>query len=719
MLLYTDCSKSDPSDVGYAWKVLKLDGIVKAGSTFLIRGARCNLDRRCLITVDNYDMEWIDGNAPIKFSQEKVCFYLAVADVNNDSWVDDNVGALLGPNDLSNPWVTGVSNIKFGYIDSCGFGSNAPSEGSSPVVPSESWKNLLFVRWFYLETAKQGVKKYEDRKTSALWTYIDLEKQTEHRGNSIQYYYTDWMKQLNATKDSLLGKNFFTNKTHFSEECPNCINMTFGIQATSDTANNKLASRCFNWVSVGYYDEYLEYKKDDSSNWIRVYSITKNNSANSTTVNQFIHFYGRLRWRAAGGQWVTTHKVILSEVLEAGSYQYRIGRDGDTKYTSDIRTFTVKDASEVESFTFIQTTDQQAFNWQEYQAWKRAADMIKANELNYDFFVNTGDMTQSGGRENEWIDYWDAEEVLHDKEVMFTIGNNDLCGYDTTRFSDGEEQSSKFNHINILRYFTFELDPSLDYTYTWNGNSYPFYSVYSFNYGQYHFISLNSEMSQYLSKMYIDGNNDQNAGDITMARAASAKMEEWLLADLQKWSGSQNPTNCSKCFVYMHEMPFTLVTTAFMTGAVERAGSRLNTNNSNGKYRFSRLFKKYGIKLVFGGHKHTYTLSKPIYDAPDNYITENHLINGNIDFMGEVTEALSRKPVIQVTNANQIPSVDDSTHALNYARYEVVNSITAPTYVMCQATGYKLVSNKEQPAGPGYTIPWLLAYFKAGDDNPK
>ena len=43
----------------------------------------------------------------------------------------------------------------------------------------------------------------------------------------------------------------------------------------------------------------------------------------------------------------------------------------------------------------------------------------------------------------------------------------------------------------------------------------------------------------------------------------------------------------------------------------------------------------------------------------------------------------------------------------------VVDKINAPIYVMSQASGYKLVSNKEQPSGPEYTIPWLLSYFKA------
>lgn len=778
LLLYTDCTKANNEDVGYAWKVLKLNGIIKAGSTFLIRGAQCNTEKRSLIKVSNYDMEWYDGRNLIKFSQERVCFYLAVADSINDSWVDDKDGVLMGLNELSSPWASGNTNVKVGYIDSCGFGTNAPHEGTNLIVPNKPWKNLLFTRWFYLETAKQGVKAYNARVSKDLWTYIDLEKQTEKLGNSTQYYYPDWMKQLNTPKDSHSGKNFFSNKTKFNERQPNCINVTLGIQATATpiyytdeecisfnaslpgaktiddwkiepvediggtvitegvkyTAEETIdynaglegavtindirtyihASRCFNWVSVGYYEEYIEYKKITDSSWTRVYSITANNSANSIAINKFIDHYQRLRWCSAGGQWVTTHKVILSNVLTPGNYQYRIGRDNDIAYTSGIRTFTVRASSDVTSFKFIQTTDQQAFNWQEYQAWKRAADMIKSTESGYDFFVNTGDMTQSGNRENEWLDYWDAEESLHDKEVMFTIGNNDLCGYDTSKLTDGEDFRSKFNHINVLRYFTFELDPDLDYTYTWNGNDYPFYSLYSFNYGQYHFICLNSEIAEASSKTYVDGNNDQNSGDPTMASIANAKMEDWLLTDLQKWSGQQNPTGCSKCFVYMHEMPFTMVTFGFMNGKSGRVGSHLNILNNNGLYRFSRLFKKYGIKVVFGGHKHTYTLSKPIYDAPENYINENHTVNGDIDLMGEVDNNLSRKPVIQVTNVDQIPAITDAKDNFNnFARYEIVDTITAPTYIMCQATGYKLVSNKEQPSGPDYTIPWLLSYFKA------
>jgi hypothetical protein len=90
-----------------------------------------------------------------------------------------------------------------------------------------------------------------------------------------------------------------------------------------------------------------------------------------------------------------------------------------------------------------------------------------------------------------------------------------------------------------------------------------------------------------------------------------------------------------------------------MNGTSARAGSHLNTLNNYGEYRFSRLFKKYGIRLVIGGHKHTYCMTKPIYDAPDGYIS-NNTINSSVDFMGTVDSALSRKPVIQVTSASDV-----------------------------------------------------------------
>lgn len=701
-LLYTDSSKESPSDVGYIWEVLPLTGVIKAGGTFVIRGAQCNTLKASMIKVEGYDMLWEVNNRLISFSQKSSSFYLCVG---------DSFRELLENKTLNNPWTK--STTKVGYIDSVGFGEGSVGEGSAQFTIKDDWNKILFVRWFMLDPSKQANKEYKSRNTTNLWTYINLDKETAKLGNSIQYYYPDDMKISYSPKPSNSNKDFFTNKTKFSKDRPNMINITFGRQAT-DGGASKRASRCFNWVSVGYYDEYVQYKKITDNNWITVESITE-----YTTDEDFIPFlehYKRLKWCTSYGEFVTTHKCIIKD-LTAGVYEYKIGRIGDSRYVSDTLTFTVNSDSEVTSFSFIQTSDQQGFNWAEYTAWKKAAYAISKNESSYRFTINTGDITQSGNRVNEWMDYYDGRQYLRDKEEMFSIGNNDLCGHNSTELTDGNDATSKYNHINVLRYFTFELDKNNpNHNIVWEDNIYPIYSLYSFNYGQYHFICLNSEIAQASSKTYKDWQSNSYKGDDTFAKLANSTIEEWLKKDLQLWKNNNSePTDCNKAIVYMHEMPFTMTTYTVLNGASAREGSHLNTLNKNGDYRFSRLFKKYGIRLVLGGHKHTYTISKPIYDAPEGYITSSNSINSSINILNDNPEesnyktnwtALSRKPVIQVTKTANIVKDDP------FARYELVSKIDAPTYVMCQATGYKLVSNKEQPSDDTYTIPWLLSYFK-------
>lgn len=692
-LLYTDGTKETPSDIGYVWDVLPLDGVIKAGHTFVIRGAECNTSKNAFINVDNYDMIWTKNGHPIVFKQGPSSFYLCAGDGYKE---------YLDKKTLNNPWEN--KTTKVGYVDSCGFGTGSVGEGSATFTVDDDWNKILFVRWFMLEPAKQGNKAYAKRKTTDLWTYINLEKQTTALGNSLQYYYPDDIKAKYKPMASYLGKTFFTNKTTFNHNRPNFINITFGIQATDSGSG---ATRCFNWVSVGYYDEYVEYRKKGETEWKRSYSITDNNAANPEWITKFIEHYKRFRWTASDGTIVTTHKCIIKNITK-GSYEYRIGRDDNSLYTSDILTFTVQSNDEANNFSFIHISDQQGFNWQEYTAWWKTSYMINKTESDFNFFINTGDITQSGNRVNEWLDYYQGKKYNIDKCEMFTIGNNDLCGHVSTELTNGEDATSKYSHINILRYFCFELDVRNDYSFEWQEASYPIYSLYSFNYGKYHFVSLNSEIAIATSKMYKDWESDSYQGDRTFAESANAKIEDWFKKDIQLWKGNdEEPSDCSKCIVYMHEMPFTIVTWSFMNGESARVGSHLNTLNSRGLYRFSRIFKKYGIRLVLGGHKHTYSISKPIYDAPSGYIESNNKPSTSVDLMGEVTTADTRVPVIQVTDVSHVKKDD------NFARYEVVSKLNAPYYVMSQASGYKLVSNKEQPSGPEYTIPWLLAYFKA------
>ena len=119
----------------------------------------------------------------------------------------------------------------------------------------------------------------------------------------------------------------------------------------------------------------------------------------------------------------------------------------------------------------------------------------------------------------------------------------------------------------------------------------------------------------------------------------NADVERWFRKDLVDYMHTNRVSDCSRCVVYMHEMPFTIVTPGFFdkegkVGGYEQCGRsirdkvnnaaatgcKLNIENRNGDYRFSRIFKKAGIRLVIGGHKHTFSLSNPLYDAPDGVV---------------------------------------------------------------------------------------------------
>ena len=64
------------STEGNAWKSLPLEGVIKNGSTFLVRGAQCAAMDGAKIKVLDYDMEWYENNEPFAFSDEKAKFFL-------------------------------------------------------------------------------------------------------------------------------------------------------------------------------------------------------------------------------------------------------------------------------------------------------------------------------------------------------------------------------------------------------------------------------------------------------------------------------------------------------------------------------------------------------------------------------------------------------------------------------------------------------------------
>lgn len=799
-------------DLNLNWKIIPLTGTIKAGSTYLVRGAECapmdcNTTR---LQIESYDQIWYDNNKEISFSDiDNPVFVLCKSEKDaNDTIlpISSKYNTELGTQGLY------TNNNVYDVI---GFNTGALYYEKSPVNVSalyrtqnndEDYKltDFLFVKYFSMDGIKQATKAQDKKDNSKDIYAINLRENYQY--NIEQYY---------SGKASYENKTIFYNKLELLDG-PNMITCSFGKQATD---NGNGATRCFNWISRGYYNEYIKLTYPDGSikyfesfknkNQERIFTgqkqilftvednhyynydengkIIYDENGKSTSRFSYSGIYDRYRDITVSKVPFTVHKLIIDN-LPAGKYTYQIGKQ---EGWSEEYTFIVKTADDVNNngFNFIHHSDQQGFHGDEYVAWKIVADYINStsfdknsNNYSFDFTINTGDMTQNGNRVSEWLDYYNCgKSIFLHSEQMNTVGNNDLAPIDNTRLGDGNDDS-KINPKNFDIYYCYDLDINEQDLLTINVNNQlqliP--SNYSFNIGNCHFVCINSEITINTCKKVYN----------TDVKTISNKIANWLENDLKTFRNN----NDGWIVAYCHEMPFTILTNDNLLANYNKdkkeftypnqypdrhnvyntaTGCHLNclpidasgyvadndgniVVNNNEKtiinydryYWVSRLLEKYNTSLVLGGHKHTYSSSLPIKENIIPEIIEND--NGVIKSFAILSRngknedyTKTYKPIIQL-NRNTLKDVfgehdDDELKRLWYnngknecsndeyaytellkQQYEMCfeNNIcdiddielidddkyTNPIYVMCQASGYKLISNKELP---GRYIPWL------------
>ena len=841
------------------WEKLKLWGTIPAGGTFLIRGAQCSVmdANTTRLKIRDYDMQWFvdvadgvddEGNFKykkelIKFSQTSSVFYLAWANADGKFY---NLGSDT-PVDVPSSTTPLIdvdnNNCAKGYVDLTSFNNNVINEDGTYTLPvGRSASEVIFRRWYPLDMVTQsnpddGVEAHSTKKFLTS-TYLDASNISEC--SNIEEF---------TPKCSWEHKSIANTRSIFESDHPSVLTNTYGIQATD---NGSGASRGFCWVSVGYYDEYIYIRKQGEAEWQSFESCKGLDMSSQDTTG--IHYapitylypqhYTRMRWETSYGQSVTTHKIVLHG-LKAGKYEYKIVRKGDSTYAANmgIRKFIVYSDAEAKDFTFVQTTDQQGATWEEYEVWNLSARIMKREiddpngtiPNDYRFIINTGDICYNGSRSNEWIDYFRGYEPLCDREEMLTIGNNDLIPASIRDLGNGGESPWKINPYIHDYFYTVEMDPKNPPIFTdlsEDGTeqvTFKIPSLYSFNFGEYHFVSVLSEMRTISNKITIggDGSSSNKAlkqstvnaifgikdelrknSDGSENRGASKIYdieEEWMIKDMMVWKGVDIPDDfnrdamrhhkdivgkCEKCIVFTHEMPFNIIADSSYKNYTNNADAPRETAkaylNRYHNFEYQRLWKLWGILLVMGGHKHTCALTRPVYDAPLTYnpITKkitnrgpesgyslydddilNDIVkttdaNGEIawDQSGMFSNRASFQPFTQLYPdefkelwdskgykqlCNEVynnSSIDISfTYANNTAegaeqasvtlkkgefindginthprcRIEIVDSVTTPSYIMCQATGFKNKSNSDLASKD--VIPWERFYVK-GDN---
>ncbi|MFF2090625.1 S-layer homology domain-containing protein [Paenibacillus sp. NPDC058174] len=246
-----------------------------------------------------------------------------------------------------------------------------------------------------------------------------------------------------------------------------------------------------------------------------------------------------------------SHKVAAVGLKPGTEYSYRVG-DGETGHWSDIRTFKTADPSD-NAFTFLYTTDPQGTTEAEYVTWNHTLEQGLAKFPDSRFITITGDLVDNGDIENQWM--WllnKPKNIFAEVPLVPALGNHE-------------------SKLNNNFWYHFDL-PNISYT-----GAKPDGSVYSFDYGDAHFMVMNTEY------------NEVNGVDVVYK-----KQEEWLRAEAaksdKKWK-----------IVMFHKSPYSVAS---------------HTNDSDVLFfrnKLTALFDEIGIDVVLSGHDHTYTKSYPMY----------------------------------------------------------------------------------------------------------
>jgi len=823
----------------YSGKVyhLALDGVLKAGSTYLVRGAQ-HVERmddvNCFIKVNTYDKEWYDEDGKlVSFEQliatatsdgknvdsaskvkesYRFCLTYGLPNLGKDDILVTDAGTIASKTTGDYTISTGSYNYTSyptifknpRYIDGCGFSNlkilsgvkngwfnNGPKGGSAITITENSLYRIMFA----LDPAKQAFNGFTTDDSSRTRynkaSDINIVKLNEE---FIAFPNSDEVMPISryTPKASFENKNVMTDKTQLDFEKPNMTTCSFGI----DVYN----TRCFNWISCGLFDEFVWMRKQGTTTWTQFesYKNVKTRTAEKSTAaiyrkefNVALNnaAYARITNRFPGNDVLfTSHKCIVrfkDYVDEPTTYEYVVGRkdkDGnpDVNHTSEIYTFTLYPTSY--EGRLYQITDQQGFHWVEYQVWAAAANKIDEtinSEIGsmsnvFPILLNTGDMTQSGSRINEWLDYYNAgKKLFKHLEQMNCVGNNDLCGLDPRDLGTGND-SDKSNSLFFHYCYCFEVEDNenlIVHAHSGLNEDRFIPSTYYFKTKGVMYVILNSEMTSTTCNGWYklksgDGNGVniytgiEMIGDGKYDKTTSAFTP--VYETLYEWLNTNKiSTEPKKVIVAMHEMPFTVITAQSLTklnSAYLKStrnhptnGSRVGSNTNQlvkeekrGIYWCSRLLEYFGCKLVIGGHKHTYALSYPIkekYKWTYDGVTKDSLVepkpmfstladeaygsNGEdptyiIDWLipdgdEDLHQYYNDTSTTYSLNTTKTPYIPNDLYSVygagSYGSASGIFRCCTPidttsnqkydgfvTYSMCQATGYKLKSNKELPS---------------------
>ncbi|MCK4560361.1 MAG: metallophosphoesterase [Calditrichia bacterium] len=229
---------------------------------------------------------------------------------------------------------------------------------------------------------------------------------------------------------------------------------------------------------------------------------------------------------------VTIHSLELTGLTPSTTYHYQV-KSGET--TSEDNNFQTA-VTPNEDFIFVAYGDTRT------NASDHLSVVNRIIALNPKLVLNTGDLVEEGNSQYQWDIYFDTiKDLANNTPIYSSAGNHEA------------ESPLYYN-----QFFLPHNNPDSTEKY------------YSFDYGNSHFIALNTNISY---------------------QVGSAQYT-WLESDLDAASSA------AFTFVFFHHPPYCSGTSH---------GSDLNVRRT-----LCPLFETYGVDMVFNGHEHIYERTIPI-----------------------------------------------------------------------------------------------------------
>lgn len=504
-----------------AWEKQELVGIIPPYSSYLVRGAQHNsvFKDDCRLKIEDFDLEFRDSNGnPKKFANNGMSVYISIGDVTPDT------NPLRSTTDT-----TGATTYSLAYVDLMGCGGTNTS--SDTVSAYEA--NYRF--GMSKNCACRRIDFYNGG------TALDISGYSNGKGDNandceIIDYSTCEVERFRPRTSKEGHWDMFVSKDPINENAPNAFILGYGEADTT---------RTFTWQSKVMKQGYVKYREKGTDNFTTVKANTSILQHPDVTVSK--------------------HSAIIQGFTYGKTYEYQVGAEG---YWSDLAEFNVIDRTSTNT-KILWLSDEQSWTEGEMGAFRNVFDGIintwhsesQSSDIKmseFDFILETGDISQNGRRRPEYYWYFDALQGCNKtKPIMATMGNNDLL--------------NKMYGQCFANFFTNENQ--------WAN------SVYHYMVGNTEFICLNSNTDYDYVSGYGSLGEHQSTDAFLLAQA------QWL--DNYLTTRETNPT---WTIIYMHLSPFTCVRT-----------QRCQV--------FVSVFEKHKIPLVLCGHNHLYTRSIPIYSG--------------------------------------------------------------------------------------------------------